>query len=465
MYPLKESHTSTLQRDVEALTLSLEHEKREAAYLDEQIKLIQFELSMVPTASKASSSSMKASIAVLEKKLELENKKLDHSKLQNAQLREQINENRMERSAQKQSLVIIQNNLEQTTKAAEMKNEELARKNEEEEDQIMKIGVLRSKSASQRSKYDERISTLASFLKNSRQRSTFLYEEKSYFSQGIEILTVLKNVLRKAEGITLEKKKSIDSYIKHINILANCFESIKHATGLSKVDDIVTSCIKSEEQNQAVLQYFNNLNSEIDILEESLKINTEKITAIEGIKVQGSLTAKKFLDKTETHLKTITKKIETKNAKLLSLQEKIKDLVPVVVNTYKLLSQMNFRSYLKDEIDIQSVEKLNQETANLLLGQIEEYINNLLLLSNIRGSKSVVLNDVMRVEKKRNHSSKRFRMKEMLEDAELLEDADFDDIKVPISLEELKNRAKFLYEKRRTFLKSKQSENETNNPL
>jgi hypothetical protein len=296
---------------------------------------------------------------------------------------------------------------------------------------------------------------LASFIRNSKQKSSFYNEEKSYFSQGIEILSILKNVLKKTEGITHESKRKLDAYIKHVHVLQTCFESIISATGMSKVDEIVTSFIKSEEQNQTVLQYFNNLNSEIDVLEETLKLSNKKILSIEGLRHEGKLNARKILDKYDNEHKVLEKKLGSKEKKLKSVQEKVEKLLPIVIKIYKLLEKMSFHGYLREEIDVDSIDKLSQENANILLGQIEEYINFMLLISAKNMKNLHKSSDYVKYDRRKSHSSKRFIIKDISESMDLVEDQELEESRVPISLTEMKERAKIMIEKRKSFMKNK----------
>jgi hypothetical protein len=44
-----------------------------------------------------------------------------------------------------------------------------------------------------------------------------------------------------------EKKKLLDQYMRNARIIEDAFEQIKEATGISSVEEIVTTFIKAEE--------------------------------------------------------------------------------------------------------------------------------------------------------------------------------------------------------------------------
>lgn len=59
--------------------------------------------------------------------------------------------------------------------------------------------------------------------------------------------------------------------MKNANIIQHAFEEIKDNSGISNVDEIVTTFIKAEEQNYSLFNYVNMLNQETDALEDNNK--------------------------------------------------------------------------------------------------------------------------------------------------------------------------------------------------
>ena len=194
--PLKETRGIRLQKDVELITQQLEHEKREAGYLDEQLRLLQFDMNSLSKAPKPLTSNIKANLSVVEKKLDQERNSLNQTKYKNKQLREKINEYRLDKSAHKQSLNSIIGNLDKTSKVAVEIYEVVEKTIEEDLLQKEKIGMIRSKSASQKNRFDEKISTLGSLLKTKVNGSCLNYEEKNYYLQSVEIVSVLKKMVK-----------------------------------------------------------------------------------------------------------------------------------------------------------------------------------------------------------------------------------------------------------------------------
>jgi len=79
----------------------------------------------------------------------------------------------------------------------------------------------------------------------------------------------------------------MDMYVRNVKVIEDAFDQIKEATGISSIEEIVTTFIKSEEQNNSLFNYVNMFNSEIDMInEQNLTIRQE----IEAHERQGALT-------------------------------------------------------------------------------------------------------------------------------------------------------------------------------
>ena len=49
----------------------------------------------------------------------------------------------------------------------------------------------------------------------------------------------------------------MDMYTRNVEVIEHAFTQIEKATGISSVDEIVTTFIKSEEQNYSLFNYVN----------------------------------------------------------------------------------------------------------------------------------------------------------------------------------------------------------------
>lgn len=81
-------------------------------------------------------------------------------------------------------------------------------------------------------------------------------------------MVILRMRLSKIFATNKEKKRLMDQYLRNVKVIEDAFEQIKEVTGITSIEEIVTSFIKAEEQNYALYNYVNMLGTETDELEE-----------------------------------------------------------------------------------------------------------------------------------------------------------------------------------------------------
>lgn len=446
---LKESVGLRLQKELELITQNLEFEKRESTYLEEQIKLLQFEIKSIPRVKKRDFKELKSQISMKEKKLELEVSILNKSKHKNNQLRAQINEYRLDKCAHKQSLNAISENLDKTSRAADDQSVEILKTAEEDDSQQERIFRFRAKSANQRSEFEERISNLASLLRNTGMGEKIKYEERQYAAQSIEVISVLKALSKLSQKQTIDKKKELDSYLKHLYVLRLGFEHIKSNSGIIKIEDIVTSSVKSEEQSKVILFYLNTLNAEVDSLEERLRVNNEKIEKMRSAKYKGQSVIKEKKEVELKKTKNLGKKIMRKKPLVKEYHEKCAQALPRLKRFYILIEKLKFKPINSERIELDSIEKLNLGNCNLLLGNIEEFIRFLIMITELW------VNNRLRVRRMPSFKDPEFEksmIKEILEEKDLFDEPGIEDFRAPISLDEMKNKAFSIFNKRKSII-------------
>ena len=60
-------------------------------------------------------------------------------------------------------------------------------------------------------------------------------------------IVILKRRLNKITEINKEKRKLMEQYIRNVKVIEDAFDQIKQATGISNIEEIVTTFIKAEE--------------------------------------------------------------------------------------------------------------------------------------------------------------------------------------------------------------------------
>lgn len=89
----------------------------------------------------------------------------------------------------------------------------------------------------------------------------------------------MKNICNKNK----EKSRLLTQYTRNAQVIEEAFKVIKEGSGITNIDEIVTTFIKAEEQNYALWNYVNQLGQECDLLEEQNAVTDKDITRYEAM--------------------------------------------------------------------------------------------------------------------------------------------------------------------------------------
>ena len=74
--------------------------------------------------------------------------------------------------------------------------------------------------------------------------------QESQAAKGAELsnpIVILKRRLNKITETNKEKRKLMEQYLRNVKVIEDAFDQIKQATGISNIEEIVTTFIKAEE--------------------------------------------------------------------------------------------------------------------------------------------------------------------------------------------------------------------------
>lgn len=168
-HSIHEPEALRLQRDIENITQKLEYERREQLLLDDQIKVLEDEIREVKqkhnefVSNKATESKLSNQYSVLERKLEIAYNQVSDVQAQNRAIREQIDSLRKERVNYKNMIDSLSTDIQAYSTQAQAKNQESRKGVNVDEKQKRQINLLRSKSANERSRFNEKVSQLTVF--------------------------------------------------------------------------------------------------------------------------------------------------------------------------------------------------------------------------------------------------------------------------------------------------------------
>lgn len=134
--------------------------------------------------------------------------------------------------------------------------------------------------------------------------------QKTEFANPIEIL---KLRLRKIINLNKEKKKLLDQYMRNSKIIEDAFDQIREATGISSIDEIVTTFIKADEQNHSLYNYVNVLNQECDSLEEQNKQCDKMIDKYERLALESMMSKEEKMKSLKDRADELEAELEISN--------------------------------------------------------------------------------------------------------------------------------------------------------
>jgi len=275
---LYETETQRMQKDADNFTKLLESQKRDEARfkttLVKEVKELKELRDQIREKRPATKEQKKkaATIKRLENQLDKEIVQYNQTVAENKKLRKEIDKFRKDKKAgeeiynklTKQKLGIES----ETTNTTKERNKELA----DIEQATMTTILYKNTYGKKKLEYNQSIERLKAQL-NERvedqkedERIRVRDGEKLDKDQTNPVEIITKR-LENWQARVRHKKETLDMYIKHINIIRDAFEQIKKATGISNIQEIVVTFIKSHEQTEALNNHLTTLDQEIDLLE------------------------------------------------------------------------------------------------------------------------------------------------------------------------------------------------------
>jgi chromosome segregation ATPase len=274
-----ESETQRLQRDADNFTKQLESQKRdETKFVDalgkeaKTLKELKDQIREKRPSTKEGKKKA-ATIKRLENQLDKEIVQYNQTVAENKKLRNEIDKYRKDKKAADEiysKLMKQKGGIESDTmKTTKNRNKELT----EIEDATMSTILIKKTYHEKKEDYNGNIKTLKERLKDkvddqsAEERSRPKEIEKMDKDQT-NPMDIIQARLANWKARLRHKKDTLDMYVKHINIIRDAFDQIKKATGISNIQEIVVTFIKSQEQTDALNSHLNTLDQEIDGLEE-----------------------------------------------------------------------------------------------------------------------------------------------------------------------------------------------------
>jgi chromosome segregation ATPase len=198
---------------------------------------------------------------------------------------------------------------------------------------------------------------------------------KTEFSNPISIL---KMRLNKIISTNKEKKKLVDQYIRNVKLIEDAFEQIKESTGISSIDEIVTTFIKAEEQNYSLFNYVNRLGQETDQLEETNKKIKQDIENFKKSEQMEEMEREKHIQEMQNNIRDMKEHIDRANQEKDEFKDQLKTIQGFVEKMVGLFKKSKFVLAVANKMSYEEGTTFNDTNVIQYLAELEEYISSLI---------------------------------------------------------------------------------------
>lgn len=393
-----ETEVHRLQREADNFTKKYEHERKRYMILDDQFKQAlkekkakEDELSKNrPTTALQKKDKIK--LKQLENQLEKGQVTFNNTVSTNEEAKKRIDVMRKEILTAKRVLGSLDDDINSKREEIKTVNEKVIKAKKNTEDTNVRILVLKSRHEAEKQTFEKKIMELqdkldvkdetAGELEKSTMKETSTMkkghttmEEHEEFYNPADLLRAR---LSKWSSNNREKKHLLDKYIKNVKIIEDAFEQIKEQTGISSIDEIVTTFIKAEEQNYSLYNYVNVLNSGIDTIEEQNKNISDEIKSFEELTKMSDEQKKEKADALKQEIFDVKSNNEMEDTKMQELENnmgKIQSSVQKMVTQFQL---SKFRPAVTQPMSYDEETVFNNKNVTLFLAELEEYISELI---------------------------------------------------------------------------------------
>jgi len=280
---LNESDVQRLQREVDNFTRKLEQEKRRLFTVEETHIATQKEYrekakkvdTLKPVVS-LEKKNMSAKMKGLEHQFDQLILKFNETVAANENLRSDIDVIRRERVTYNKVKHTMSEEVEKIARGAKEHEE----KSKASDDAIKKIREkivgLRGWNENEHSTYLSEFDKLQRKYKDEKDRKKIEtkdrnQKQKDKIENLLDTQLILKRRLQRIILNNKEKVKVVEQYMKNMKVIDEAFNIIKETSGITDIEEIMNTFIKSEEQNYSLFNYVNVLTQDIDFLEENNK--------------------------------------------------------------------------------------------------------------------------------------------------------------------------------------------------
>jgi len=189
-------------------------------------------------------------------------------------------------------------------------------------------------------------------------------------------VALLKPRLQRWQSNNKEKRALMDMYTRNVEVIEHAFGQIEKATGISSVEEIVTTFIKAEEQNYSLYNYVNMLNSDIDMVEEQNKQIGEEIKHHQKLQSMSEADKNVARENIGNEIEETKANNAAKEAQITNIEQQMSQIKEFVWKMCEKFKESHFKLSVASHMQYDEDLQFNENNVAIYLSELEEYISN-----------------------------------------------------------------------------------------
>lgn len=309
--------TTLIQNSIETSLSGLQEEKKEELLLNREIKVLEGKISEMAKGKfiSAEVEGLKKTYAAVLKQVEASYKQVNQIQAENKDLKEKIEDLRLESSKYKRIISGLQEDLATCTSLTKSRSQSKLREMYSEKETQGKINKFLSNSTSEKANVSSQINNLSTVLKRNREQQLQSLKKHSESMQqqlnrplsALDLSKVISSMIALKVHNINTLKKTIETYTAKQNLIREGFNTIQYATGLPNPIEIAHAFIAFEHTHVEVQTYLLKINADIQSIEFTSKSMISQLAPEKGPLLK-CVDIKKTIEK---ELSSVKKKINS----------------------------------------------------------------------------------------------------------------------------------------------------------
>lgn len=399
---LCEPEPERLQHAADKFTQQLALEKRRNVSLNDRIAHMTVQVNLKKEGFKQAMADSKQQkrlqtrIEQLENQLLKERQYLNQHLLRNEYLREQVDVLRREKRAFLSTFKDCENEEKQYSRESALAYRSFIGVHNVDSSTAHELIRLKLKGETELNQYESKAFTLQSAIEVERKEeqtkvrklASAMMDDLSSSKDFVDMRHLLKGLYERWVGLTVQLKQEIEQHTKEIAVLYEAFEQIREATGVADIEEVVTSFIKSEEQNYVLYRQIAAMSTETDSLEEQLSALDSTLSSLNSASEAREREAIESKFTTDQRVVALRSERGKNQRQIASMSEQVSALAGVVG---EILSPARELGLVKDR---EMAEEFNELTAEQVLGTIEDSIAAVMAYMRTKGREQAGFSDI-----------------------------------------------------------------------